>query len=271
MRTIVGFFNNQPDAANAVDDLIMEGFRSEDIDYISRDTRKSKDTDQSHVEMIEPEDTGDSASTGASVGAVMGTFAGMLLGLGALTIPGIGPVLAVGPLVATLTGAGVGALAGGLIGALVDSGIPEEHALFYSEGIRRGGALVILRTSEEQVNQALLVLNRHHPIGINRQAIDWRKGNWESFDNPAEPMQEIDQQYDHSTLTSQADLSERFNDISDMVNEDETQVPVTGHPINQNIEDLHEIDYGDLADEDANLPQTRAKKENDSDEDREIE
>ena len=79
-------------------------------------------------------------------------IAGLLVGIGALAVPGIGPVLAFGPLAAaigaTAAGAGLGAAAGGIIGALVGLGIPEEDANFYAEGVKRGGVLVTVRADD---------------------------------------------------------------------------------------------------------------------------
>ncbi len=71
-------------------------------------------------------ETADGAAAGAGVGAVLGGLAGLLVGIGALAIPGIGPIIAAGPLAATLAGAGLGAATGGVIGALADAGVPEE-------------------------------------------------------------------------------------------------------------------------------------------------
>jgi hypothetical protein len=102
---------------------------------------------------------------------------GLLVGLGALAIPGIGPVVAAGPLAAALSalaGAGAGAVAGGvtggLLGALMDLGVPRETAEYYAEGVRRGGNLVTINTADHMTNRAVEILNRHHPIDINEQA-----------------------------------------------------------------------------------------------------
>src|SRR5690606_38716981 len=108
------------------------------------------------------------AGVGAGIGAVLGGLGGLLVGLGALTIPGIGPVIAAGPLAAALTGlagAGAGAVAGGvtggLIGALTGLGVPEENAQYYAEGIRRGGVLVTARVADNRTSEAVDILNRY--------------------------------------------------------------------------------------------------------------
>jgi stress response protein YsnF len=112
---------------------------------------------------------------------------GLVIGLTALAVPGIGPVLAAGPLATALVGAGVGAAAGGMIGALTDLGIPEEHAHYYSEGVRRGGVLVTVATTDARAEQAVSILSRHNPIDLSRRSEEWRQGGWKHFDPHAEP------------------------------------------------------------------------------------
>jgi uncharacterized protein (TIGR02271 family) len=109
------------------------------------------------------------------IGGVTGGVAGLLASLAGLAIPGIGPVLAAGPLVAALTGAGVGAVAGGLIGALTSAGVPEEHARYYEEGIRRGGTLVTVAASDSDADEVMDIMNRHNPVDIEERASQWRE------------------------------------------------------------------------------------------------
>lgn len=105
------------------------------------------------------------ASTGSGTGAVLGTVlgggAGLLAGIGSLAIPGVGPVVAAGWLIATLTGAGIGAGAGGLIGALTGAGVSHGEANVYAEGIRRGGTLVTVRADETQIPRVEQVFSRY--------------------------------------------------------------------------------------------------------------
>jgi uncharacterized protein (TIGR02271 family) len=112
----------------------------------------------------------------------------LLLGLGALAIPGIGPVLAAGPIASTLVGAGAGAVAGGIVGALVNLGIPKEHAQAYAEGIRRGGTLLTVHAQDNQADRAVKILEQYNPVDINRQMESWQGSNWQGFDETAEPM-----------------------------------------------------------------------------------
>jgi hypothetical protein len=133
-------------------------------------------------------EAGEGAATGAGVGAAMGGIAGLLVGLGALAIPGIGPVLAAGPVIAALGGAGIGALTGGIIGALTDAGISESDANVYAEGVRRGGTLVTVHTTDDMANRAADVMNRHHPVDVERRMSEWRQTNWAGFDEGSEPF-----------------------------------------------------------------------------------
>jgi len=106
----------------------------------------------------------------------VGGIAGVLIGVGVMLIPGVGPILAAGPLVATLTGAGVGAVAGGLIGALTTAGVPEEHARYYEEGVRRGGTLVTVSASDADADEVMEIMNRHNPVDIEDRASQWGSG-----------------------------------------------------------------------------------------------
>lgn len=182
MKTVVGLFDQFDDARRAVQDLRDAGFSNEDISMIARDEggqySRYLDADRTG----EKQDISDGAAAGAGVGAVLGGLGGLLVGLGALMIPGIGPVIAAGPIITTLAGAGVGAVAGGVIGALVDLGIPEEHANYYAEGVKRGGTLVVLRANDDQADMAADIMNRYHPVDVERRAATWRQeNNWQQF------------------------------------------------------------------------------------------
>ncbi|WP_238296564.1 hypothetical protein, partial [Methylobacterium soli] len=127
-------------------------------------------------------DAKDNAETGAGTGATVGTVAGgaigLLTGLGLLAIPGVGPVVAAGWLVTTLTGAGIGAAAGGLIGGLTGAGVSEADAHTYSEGVRRGGTLVTVRTDEMRAVTAMNILEEHGSVDVNERAQTWRSEGW---------------------------------------------------------------------------------------------
>jgi len=127
------------------------------------------------------------AATGAVTGGVVGGAAGLAASLMSLTIPGIGPIIAAGPIVAALTGAGVGAVAGGLIGGLTDMGVSHEHAEYYSESVRRGGALVTVRADESRAERAAEIMREHGAIDIDRRVERWRETGWQGYDANAQP------------------------------------------------------------------------------------
>jgi uncharacterized protein (TIGR02271 family) len=135
--TIVGLFHNQADAERAIQRLKEAGFSEDQIGVALRDRDRQR-------ELVK--DTGtqvaEGAATGALGGGILGGVLGLLAGVGALAIPGIGPIIAGGTLASTLAGAGIGAAAGGLLGALVGMGVPEEDARHFDEGFRAGGTLV---------------------------------------------------------------------------------------------------------------------------------
>lgn len=135
--TVVGLFHNQADAEQAIQRLKDADFSENQIGVAMRD----RDRQQQLVE-----DTGTQVAEGAAAGAlgggILGGVLGLLTGVGALAIPGIGPIIAGGTLASTLAGAGIGAAAGGLLGALVGMGIPEEDARHFDQGFRAGGTLV---------------------------------------------------------------------------------------------------------------------------------
>jgi uncharacterized protein (TIGR02271 family) len=135
--TVVGLFHNQSDAERAIQRLKEYGFSENQIGVALKD-RKRQD------ELIEG--TGTQAAEGAAAGAlgggVLGGVIGLLAGVGALAIPGVGPIIAGGTLASTLAGAGIGAAAGGLIGALAGMGVPEEDARHFDQGFQAGGTLV---------------------------------------------------------------------------------------------------------------------------------
>ena len=109
-----------------------------------------------------------------------------------LAIPGIGPIIAAGPIVATLSGAGVGAVAGGLIGGLTDIGVSRTDAEYYAESVRRGGALVTVRADDSRADRAADIMREHGAIDIERRAEQWRDRGWSGFDEKAAPYTPAD-------------------------------------------------------------------------------
>ncbi len=178
MKTVIGLYDDVSTARQVIDELVSAGFNRNDLSLVANN-RTGTDTTMGDT-------TGDTAAEGAVGGAVtggvLGGLGGVLLGLGALAIPGIGPVVAAGPIVAGLTGAGIGAAVGGLVGALIGWGVPEEEAGFYAEGVRRGGTLVAVKADESLVDKALRIMNRFGPVDVQQRSAEWRSTGWSGFD-----------------------------------------------------------------------------------------
>ncbi len=104
-----------------------------------------------------------------------------------LAIPGIGPIVAAGPIAAALAGAGVGAVAGGLIGGLTGVGVPEDDASYYAESVRRGGALVTVRADDSRADEAASAMRDHGAVDIERRAEVWKQQGWTRHDPSATP------------------------------------------------------------------------------------
>lgn len=138
-RSVVGYYDNENEAIDAIEELKRKGYSTDDISVLS----KSKDEVETVTEKTGTH-AGEGAAAGALTGGALGGLGGVLAGLGALAIPGIGPIVAAGPIVAGLTGAAAGAGIGGLAGALIGMGIPEKEAKEYETHFNEGKILVLL-------------------------------------------------------------------------------------------------------------------------------
>jgi len=150
-RMVTGMFRDRDSAEQAYRSVTDRGYSKDDVNLLmSEDTRKKHFSSDEHSET----DLGNKALEGAGAGSAIGGTVGAILALvaaaGTLAIPGLN-IVAAGPIVAALTGAGAGGLAGGLIGALVGWGIPEERAKAYESGIKEGGIVMGVnpRTDED--------------------------------------------------------------------------------------------------------------------------
>ncbi|HLX26995.1 MAG TPA: hypothetical protein VKV24_00710 [Casimicrobiaceae bacterium] len=137
-------------------------------------------------------DDASGAAAGAITGGVVGGAAGLAASLAGLAVPGIGPIIAAGPIVSLLTGAGVGAVAGGLIGGLTDMGVPRADAEYYAEAVRRGGALITVRADDARAERAAEIMRSHGAIDIEQRAEQWRERGWTGFDENAAPYTAAD-------------------------------------------------------------------------------
>src|ERR1700757_4223466 len=140
-----GIYKDRTSVEMAVDRLKMDGFRNTDISVLFPDNTGTKDfAHEKHTKAPE------GATTGAGTGVVIGGALGWLTGIGALAIPGLGPFIAAGPIMAALAGAGVGGTVGGIVGALVGMGIPEYEAKRYEGRIKSGGILLSVHCDDSE-------------------------------------------------------------------------------------------------------------------------
>ncbi len=160
-KRAVGVFSTRNEAEHALHELNDSGFPMNKISVIA------KDDNQANIAGVDVQDkVGNKADEGASAGAVtggvLGGATGLLVGLGALAIPGVGPIVLAGEvataLATTLAGGAIGAAAGGLIGALVGLGIPEEKAKNYNDRVSRGHYLVLVDGSDAEIARAEAIL-----------------------------------------------------------------------------------------------------------------
>jgi hypothetical protein len=134
---VFGIYRDRAQVEQAVDALLAESFRAEDVSVLMPDNIGTKDfAHEKHTKAPE------GATTGAVAGGVAGGTLGLLVGLGALAIPGLGPFIAAGPIMGALAGMGGGGVVGGIIGAMVGMGIPEYEAKRYEGMIKEGKILL---------------------------------------------------------------------------------------------------------------------------------
>jgi hypothetical protein len=192
--TITRLYDNYPAAERAVRDLEAAGLSHNEISVVasnadnwysdgnkSTTTTKRIDRDGDGVD-----DRAEGAGKGAGIGAALGGTAGLLAGLGLLAIPGVGPVVAAGWLVATAAGAAAGGMTGGIIGALANAGVSEEDAHVYAEGVRRGGTLVSARVPDGDRSRYESILDRS-AVNVAERGKAYRSSGWKSFDPKAQP------------------------------------------------------------------------------------
>ena len=191
-RTLTRLFDNHDDAVAVVSSLEAAGFSHDDVSIVAsnhdtRYTTAGSGTGTDTVAAAEAGGTG--AGTGATLGTVLGGGAGLLAGIGAMAIPGVGPVVAAGWLISTLTGAGIGAAVvggvGGLVGSLTHAGVPEHDAHVYAEGVRRGGSLVTVKTDETRAAAAEQILNGRSYVDPTARRAEYASTGWERFDDKA--------------------------------------------------------------------------------------
>ena len=147
VKMVIGVFDSHQQAEKAVSELRNQGFSTEEINIVSKERKRRNDT-----EFVD-----DDITDGALTGGTLGGIGGLMVGAGALAIPGIGPIVAAGPIAAALSGA----VAGGIAGGLIDWGIPAEVSRRYEQHVAEGGILAVIRSDAAKVQQAAQVLRQN--------------------------------------------------------------------------------------------------------------
>jgi uncharacterized membrane protein len=142
-KSVFGIATTQGKAEQIVQQLQTQAFATSEISVLMPDTAGTRDV--GHVKATKAPE---GATTGATTGGATGGIIGLLAGIGALAIPGVGPLIAAGPIMAALSGAAVGAATGGVVGGLIGLGIPEIEAKRYDEKLKKGNYLVAVHTDE---------------------------------------------------------------------------------------------------------------------------
>lgn len=153
---VFGIFKDRSQLESTIDELRLSGFRAADVSVLLPENIGNKDL------ALEKGSKGpEGAATGGASGAILGGTLGWLVGIGALAIPGLGPFIAAGPIMAALAGAGAGAAVGGVTGGLLGMGIPEYEAKRYEGRIKQGGLLLSVHCDDnEWTERAKQVLKR---------------------------------------------------------------------------------------------------------------
>ncbi|MEH7180665.1 general stress protein [Neobacillus vireti] len=139
-RTVVGVYETEQEAILAIEDLVKQGYNKQDICVVGQDLKNVNHIADQTGTVAE-----ESAATGALAGGTLGGLTGLLVGVGALAIPGAGPIIAAGPIASSLIGAIAGAGLGGLTGALIGIGIPDDEAEYYGNSVKEGKILVLVK------------------------------------------------------------------------------------------------------------------------------
>jgi hypothetical protein len=140
---VIGLFDARTNLINAIDLLRADGFRETDISALMPDAASTKEVaHEKHTKAPE------GALAGAAAGGIAGGTLGLLVGLGALAIPGLGPFIAAGPIMAALAGAGAGGAVGTLTGSLIGLGIPEYEAKKYESFLNKGGMMLAVHADD---------------------------------------------------------------------------------------------------------------------------
>lgn len=181
MSTVVGVYQDMAEAQKVVGALKEANYSNEQISVVAANTDDRYGAYINGNTVYQDEDV--SGSEGAVVGGIEGGLIGLTLGLGVLLIPGIGPIVAMGPLLAGLVGAGVGAVTGGVTASLIDLGVPEEKAPLYDQAIHEGNTLVAVSgLNHDQIDNVEDIMNVFDVVNIDERSEYWTTQGWTGQD-----------------------------------------------------------------------------------------
>lgn len=172
-KAVFGLSHNEEQAQHIVERLLSSGFTNSDISILYPDKNASDRAVKGDLGIEKNTKAPEGAAVGGTAGGILGGSLGLLAGLGALAIPGVGPFIAAGPIVAALSGSGLGGGIGLLIGALVGAGIPEFEAKKYEKGLRMGNILISVHAdTDEQISKAEAILKKEgaHDISSSTES-----------------------------------------------------------------------------------------------------
>lgn len=196
---VFGIYSTVGTAEAAVDHLIARGFTNSAISVLLPDDESTRAF--AHEKNTKaPEGT----TTGVTTGGVVGGTLGLLAGIGALAIPGVGPLIAAGPIMATLAGVGVGGAVGGIVGALVGMGIPEYEAKRYEGAVKGGGTLLSVHCdTSDQIDAAKAALKETgaHDIASTGEAGSDTSGGHSTYGNLSDASRIDDRETTHVVAT----------------------------------------------------------------------
>jgi hypothetical protein len=175
-KTVIGLFDDISHARDVVQELVNGEIEHNNISLIVN-----------NVENVPVTDDESAAVPNVGIGAVLGGIGGLLAGLSAFAIPGIGPVIGAGWLASTVGGGLLGGTAGGLIGALIDESVPDHRAGYYVEGVRRGGTLVAVKAPDHLVNLVENIMRVHRAVDIDERGALYRESGYKGYDPNALP------------------------------------------------------------------------------------
>lgn len=198
-KNVVGIYRTEIEAVSAINRLLEIGYADNEISVLAKEPERF-DTIESltDIQAQSPKAVARGAGAGAATGGVLGGIGGLLLGLGTLAIPGVGPFLAAGPIAAALGGIAAGGAVGGVVGALAGLGVDKAEAKDYAQALERGELLVLVKADNDRYDRVNDVF--HYP------------------------EEEYYQRYDRTSLDSQAympdtEFEDRPPDIRDVPHE----------------------------------------------------